>query len=151
MSKKPGLQIEGPGALYKPSGKRLTRDDWPRNTLPGLIVWQREEEEYEALWRKEEQLDLTWDLDGIALEKYVAEVREHNIRVEEERQRMIAEKDRLQREERRQKMRDAKIAAQTAAASGAGPDASCSASVAAWATHRRGTSSSFANITRVER
>lgn len=109
-------RIEGAGALYNPAGKRTSRVDWPRKTLPGLVVWQKEEEAYEAEWRKEERLDLTWDLDGVALAKYVADVRAYNIEVQEEKERMEAEKDRLEREERRNKMRAAKIAAQEASA-----------------------------------
>lgn len=112
-------RIEGAGALYSPKGKRISRADWPRKTLPGLVIWQKEEVEYEAQWRKEEQMDLTWDLDGVALAKYVADVRAYNIEVQEEKERMEAERDRLEREERRQKMRDAKIAAQEASASAA--------------------------------
>ena len=61
-------------------------------------------------------MDLTWDLDGIALAKDVADVRAYNIEVQEEKERMEAEKDRLEREERRRKMREATIAAQEASA-----------------------------------
>lgn len=105
-------RIEGKGALYDPKGKRHTRDDWPSQTLSGLIKWKIQWDQEEKDWQKEEKEDLTWELDGAILAKYVADVRAVNIEIAEQKAQLLADKERLDREERRKKMRDAKIAAQ---------------------------------------
>ncbi len=119
-------RIEGKGALYCPqtskrkkgeSPKRHARTDWPSETLSGLIKWKINWDREEADWLREEKEDLTWDLDAAILAKYIADVRATNLEIAEEKARLAAEKDRLEREERRQKMRQAKIAAQEMAAS----------------------------------
>ena len=109
-------RIEGKGALYDPKGKRHTRTDWPSNTLSGLIKWKIQWDREEEEWLKEEREDLTWELDGANLSKYIRDVRATNVEIAEEKARIAADKDRLEREERRNKMRQAKIAAQEMAA-----------------------------------
>ena len=109
-------RIEGKGALYDTKGKRHTRTDWPSNTLSGLITWKKEWDAEEVQWLKEDKEDLTWDLDAKLLAKYVADVRVTNAEIAMEKEKLMAEKARLESEERRQKMRDAKFAAQEMAA-----------------------------------
>jgi len=109
-------RIEGKGALYDTKGKRHTRTDWPSKTLSGLITWKKEWDAEEVQWLKEDKEDLTWDLDAKLLAKYVADVRVTNAEIAMEKEKLMAEKARIESEERRQKMRDAKFAAQEMAA-----------------------------------
>ena len=109
-------RIEGKGALYDQKGKRHTRTDWPSNTLTGLIKWKINWDQEELDWLKEEKEDLTWELDAAILSKYIADVRATNVEIAEEKARLQADKERLQSEERRDKMRKAKMAAQDMAA-----------------------------------
>ena len=120
--------IRGKGAVYFPLGwrgakdklgkkisRRIANEAWPRQTFCEVVEYVVHKEETRLRKAREKFFELTRDIDAQILQDYVADVREYNLKVEEEKKEMQMIEERKKREERRQKMRQAKLDAQAAA------------------------------------
>ena len=105
------LQLKGEDEVYGHHTQRFTKKNWDgslRLRLPSAIAYMKQTIKREILEHQEYLRNLTAPLDEIALETYVAEVRELN--QQEERDRLMEEEREKRKalEERREKVRKAR-------------------------------------------